>query len=290
MTTKITIASLVLIALWLASSWYPIKYLSDMRLGSTQLVFFAFIAATLVTVPWLFLQVRQWITQSKALILIAIGGGVANTLLHLAVLNGELLRVLPAFSAVLMSLLLLNQIFFSVEPKFSRSLTLASLALVAGIGMRTLSGFGDIQSNEILAGLAGVGFYLALTISIKSGKQLPLISKVSAIMVCSTWFVGMIIIFSSHTSSFPEQYAITLSGVYGLMCLLPSVVVICWLALSYDTRYLIFCFSLLLAFHLAGLILLDQLLLSQGVLVILAILLVLAAWQLRPLANQVSRQ
>lgn len=290
MTTKITIASLVLIALWLASSWYPIKYLSDMRLGSTQLVFFAFIAATLVTVPWLFLQVRQWITQSKSLILIAIGGGVANTLLHLAVLNGELLRVLPAFSAVLMSLLLLNQIFFSVEPKFSRSLTLASLVLVAGIGMRTLSGFGDIQSNEILAGLAGVGFYLALTISIKSGKQLPLISKVSAIMVCSTWFVGMIIIFSSHTSSFPAQYAITLSGVYGLMCLLPSVVVICWLALSYDTRYLIFCFSLLLAFHLAGLILLDQLLLSQGVLVILAILLVLAAWQLRPLANQVSRQ
>lgn len=261
-----------------------------MRLGSTQLVFFAFIAATLVTVPWLFLQVRQWITHSKALILIAIGGGVANTLLHLAVLNGELLRVLPAFSAVLISLLLLNQIFFSVEPKFSRSLTLASLVLVAGIGMRTLSGFGDIQSNEILAGLAGVGFYLALTVSIKSGKQLPLISKVSAIMVCSTWFVGMIIIFSSHTSSFPEQYAITLSGVYGLMCLLPSVVVICWLALNYDTRHLIFCFSLLLAFHLAGLILLDQLLLSQGVLVILAILLVLAAWQLRPLANQVSRQ
>jgi len=290
MTTKITIASLVLIALWLASSWYPIKYLSDMRLGSTQLVFFAFIAATLVTVPWLFLQVRQWITHSKALILIAIGGGVANTLLHLAVLNGELLRVLPAFSAVLISLLLLNQIFFSVEPKFSRSLTLASLVLVAGIGMRTLSGFGDIQSNEILAGLAGVGFYLALTVSIKSGKQLPLISKVSAIMVCSTWFVGMIIIFSSHTSSFPEQYAITLSGVYGLMCLLPSVVVICWLALNYDTRHLIFCFSLLLAFHLAGLILLDQLLLSQGVLVILAILLVLAVWQLRPLANQVSRQ
>lgn len=261
-----------------------------MRLGSTQLVFFAFIAATLVTVPWLFLQVRQWITHSKALILIAIGGGVANTLLHLAVLNGELLRVLPAFSAVLMSLLLLNQIFFSVEPKFSRSLTLASLVLVAGIGMRTLSGFGDIQSNEVLAGLAGVGFYLASTISVKSGKQLPLISKVSAIMVCSTWFVGMIIIFSSHTSSFPEQYAITLSGVYGLMCLLPSVVVICWLALSYETRHLIFCFSLLLAFHLAGLILLDQLLLSQGVLVILAILLVLAVWQLRPLANQVSRQ
>ncbi|WP_022954480.1 hypothetical protein [Leucothrix mucor] len=290
MTTKITIASLVLIALWLASSWYPIKYLSDMRLGSTQLVFFAFIAATLVTAPWLFLQVRQWITQSKALILIAIGGGVANTLLHLAVLNGELLRVLPAFSTVLMSLLLLDQIFFSVEPKFSRSLTLASLVLIASIGMRSLSGFGGIQSNEILAGLAGVGFYLALAISIKSGKQLPLISKVSAIMVCSTWFVGMIIIFSSHTSSFPEQYAITLSGVYGLMYLLPSVVMLCWLALHYETKHLVFCFSLLLAFHLAGLILLDKLVISQVVLVILALLLALAAWQLRLITNQVSRQ
>lgn len=288
MTTKITIASLVLIALWLASSWYPIKYLSDMRLGSTQLVFFAFIVATLVTVPWLFLQVRQWISQSKALILIAIGGGVANTLLHLAVLNGEVLRVLPAFSTVLMILLLLSQTFFSVEPKLSRSLTLTSLVLIAGIGMRSLSGFSGIQSNEILAGLAGAGFYLALTVSTKSGKQLPLISKVSAIMVCSTWFVGMIIIFSSHISSFPEQYAITLSGVYGLMYLLPSIFMLCWLALNYEIRHLIFCFSLLLAFHLAELILLDQLGVSQKGVFIFAILLLLGLWQLRSPAKQIA--
>lgn len=261
-----------------------------MRLGSTQLVFFAFIVATLVTIPWLFLQVRQWISQSKALILIAIGGGGANTLLHLAVLNGELLRVLPAFSTVLMTLLLLNQVFFSVEPKLSRSVILISLVLIAGIGMRSLSGFGDIQSNEILAGLAGVGFYMALVVSTKNGKQLPLMGKVSAIMVCSTWFVGMMIIFSSHISSFPEQYAITLSGVYGLMYLLPSIVMICWLTLNYETRYLIFCYSVLLAFHLVGLILLDQLVLSQAVLIIFAILLLLACWQLRSPTKRLASQ
>lgn len=239
MTNRIIFIGWFLIAVGFAISWYPLKYLKGMQMGSPQLLFYAFASASLSTLPWLAYQAKEWRNRSESLLLFGITGSVMVTFLNFSIASGDPLGVVGLFCLTLSSALLLKRVLSNQALVFKEFLVLLLIIVVSLVSYFGMSAtpykLHWTQFTAIFAGIASYWFYK----SHGSSHDIPLGSKLAAVFICSTWLVGMVIIFSPRFVSFPYENAVLMSIAYGVVFLIPIVISISKVFSVQDEKYLL---------------------------------------------------
>ncbi|MEJ2452412.1 MAG: DMT family transporter, partial [Gammaproteobacteria bacterium] len=78
-------------------TWLPTKGLNQMGLDGMHLVLIAFAAGGILLSPFLFTQRQSWRGNLHYLLLIALFGGLANLSFQLALVHGNVVRVMILF-------------------------------------------------------------------------------------------------------------------------------------------------------------------------------------------------
>ena len=222
-----------------------------MQVESSQLLFFAFSAASLITAPVMAFQVKKWRTKTLELLVFGLVGGVSNAILHYSLLNNFPIAVLSLFGMAAVGSFFVSRLMKSEPVAFGEFLTILSILLAAIFMMLETNGL-KLQWSQLLAILAGVGFHRLVLINEGSNTDIPILSRVAAIFIASTWFVGMMLIFSPRANSFPLENAALFSALYGLIILLPIIFSIVFILTRKQFSVFLFWVTLLLGFNLAG--------------------------------------
>lgn len=191
MTNRITFIGWLILATGLALCWYPLKHLKGMQIGSPQLLFYAFSSASLCSLPWLAYQVKQWRSRTQYLLQIGLTGAVAITFLHFSLLAGEPQTVISIFCLIPVVLIFVLRMLSaeSLNPsEFLIFLMIVTASLIAIFGQGEGLSF---NWSELMALVAGLFCYLLFR-QHNVALEIPLASKLSAILICSTWLVWLL--------------------------------------------------------------------------------------------------
>jgi hypothetical protein len=131
MTSKLKVIISVCLSAGLGICWYPLSKLEGMQVESSQLLFFAFSAASLLTAPIMALQVKTWRTNTLELLIFGLVGGISSAIFHYSLLGEFPVTALSLFSMAAVGSLFLDRVIKSEEIAAKDFLTLLSLILAA---------------------------------------------------------------------------------------------------------------------------------------------------------------
>lgn len=137
---------------------------------------------------------------------------------------------------------------------FSGGEFLVLLALVLA-ALLTLLGVSEpltLHWAQLLAVLSGCGFCKLMSEMQISDVGIPIMSKVAALFIASTWLAGMMLTFSPRSTSFPEEYSALYSALYGVIILLPVMLSTITIFSSRQTSAFLMWITLLLGINLIG--------------------------------------
>lgn len=225
-----------------------------MQLEHSHLLFFAFAAASLLMVVLMARQADRWRKKTPELLIYGLTAGVSTVLLHYSFLLGRPVAVVATFSTAVVVALFLDRLGKGenlVAIEFSMILSLLMLAIST---LFILSEFLVGQWWPLLAILAGIGFY-RLSLLGHAQDGIPVLSRVAALFVVSTWLVGMVLIFSPHSTTFPEENATFYSALYGLLILVPIMVSLVFILMNQNRQTLLLWLALLLSVNFISMLL-----------------------------------
>jgi hypothetical protein len=246
MMNKIIVSFALVLSSLLALCWYPLGIISKTHLVNTQILFYAFASAALLTVPLLFIQASRWRPQAPLLVCFAVISSLANTLLQYSLLEGDTLAVISVFCMVLSCLLLFSKTELNITFNYivNLSVVLSAILMLFFLG----EGLRDHWTEWASAAVALL-FFLLLRLD-KYMTTIPLGSKLSVSLIGSTWIIGMVTIFSERFSSYIQDNAVSFSIIYGLLCLMPITAATLYLLSSRRAGYILLWPSLMLVISL----------------------------------------
>jgi drug/metabolite transporter (DMT)-like permease len=173
-------------------AWLPLKALSALGMAGLPLNVVAFGASSLVLLPLLLRSHPEWRGQARWLLLIGLLGGYANMTFTLALMHGEVVRVmvlfylLPAWGA-------LGGRLFLGEAVDGPRLVAVALALLGAFlvlgGPDALGG--RLSWVDLLAVTCGISF-AANNLVFRARQSIPVPTKVAAMLAgCFVLAVGM---------------------------------------------------------------------------------------------------
>ncbi len=161
-------------------SWLPLKYVNSLGVAGVSLVLVAYGVAAMLTLPWLWRQRRFWAGRGVWLLAIAVIGGYANLAFTLALIHGQVVRVmvlfylLPVWGALGGWLVLREQI--------DRLRLIAVAAALVGAFL-ILGGPSALDGRfswiDFLAITSGLTFALS-NLLYRARQEIPIASKMSA--------------------------------------------------------------------------------------------------------------
>lgn len=254
MASKIKFILLVFVSAGLGFCWYPLVKLESMKIEISQLLFFAFAAASLLVVFFLVCQVERWRKRTLELLIFSLVGGISNALLHYSLLLGEPIGIMSVFCMSLVMALFLGRLSSGKNLATNEFLIILLILLVAvSLLLVAKDGF-VLHWSQLLAVLAGVGFYNLSMLKGQSSDGIPIMSKVGGLLIGSTWLVGMVLIFSPRSASFPHENAALFSLLYGAVLLVPMVVSLVYMLANYSLPTLLLWVTMLLTINSMGVV------------------------------------
>ncbi|PID45447.1 MAG: hypothetical protein CSB47_08570 [Proteobacteria bacterium] len=241
----------LVLAAGLAVCWYPLRQLSDMQIGNPQLLFFAFSSASLCTVPWLVYQMKQWRKDAPYLLGVGLSGAVMLTFFHFAILNGNPQTVIGLFCLVPAIIMLVSKLLAQEVLDFTRFLSLVLIIAACLLAVLTTTGGIRAYWTDFISLIAGIACYLFFKLQHPTLK-LPIMSRLSVILICSTWMVGMVIIFSPRVVSFPQENANLASVMYGIFCVIPVLLALLHVLSDKKEKHLLLWLALSLGVGVVG--------------------------------------
>lgn len=220
MTHKTIPIGWIFIAGGMSLWWYPIQHLRGMQIGSAQLLFYAFLSATVCTVPWLAYQARQWKGHTPSLLIIGLSGSATLVLLNFSLFSGDTVNVFSIFCATPAIFTLSKKVSTNEQLNFVEYFSLVTLILASLAMLLGMEGGVRFHWTQLTSFLAGASCYFLFK-SHSENPTLLLASKTSAIFICSTWMSGMAVIFSPRGVSFPQENAALASMLYGVLLMVP---------------------------------------------------------------------
>jgi len=144
--------------------WYPLRYLEQAGISGTWLNLISYASACVVMLP-LILRASAWRVRPSPgwLLLLALSAGWANVAFVLAVLQGEVVRVLLLFYLSPVWATLLGWLLLRERPEWITLLTIP-LGLLGAVAMLWAPGLGlpwPLQGADWLALTAGLAFALS---------------------------------------------------------------------------------------------------------------------------------
>ena len=251
-----------------------------MHVDSSQLLFFAFSAASILTVPFLAFQVGQWRTRTLELLVFGLVGGISTGLLHYAFLNENPVPVASLFVGAAVAALFFDRLSKGAAIKAGDFLIMLSLTLVTVLILLTFREQLTFKWAQLLAVLAGVGFHQLMVLKKPPETGIPLMSKVAAVFLASTWLVGIMLIFSPRSTSFPEENYALYCALYGGVLLLPMVISLVHVLVNKQLNVFFMWVTLLLGSNLAGALIYSNLSINSPVLWLFLVLVLICGIQL----------
>ncbi|NPU93614.1 MAG: DMT family transporter [Gammaproteobacteria bacterium] len=175
-------------------TWLPLKFLHGRGIEGLPLILVSYGAVALLLAPLLWRQRSRWAGGARALGLIFLLGGCANLTFNLALMHGDVVRVMvlfylmPVWSAV-------GGRFFLAEAIDRQRLVSVALALV---GALLILGGWDILEQplgwlDLMALVSGLAFALN-NIAFRASPALPLASKVGAMFMGCAVLAGLLLV------------------------------------------------------------------------------------------------
>lgn len=232
--------------------WYPLAKIGSMQIESSQLLFFAFSAASLLTVVFLARQVEKWRHNTLELLILALTGGVSTVLIQYALLHGNPIAVVSLFCMTLAVAFFLVHLVKGQNLVAGEFITIIVLILVAVSTLMVISGVLMPHWSQILAVLAGVGFYRLWLLNGQARSEIPIMSKLASLFIASTWLVGMVLIFSPRSTSFPQENTALFSILYGALILVPVMASVVFVLAKVNSLIFSIWITMLLSANLIG--------------------------------------
>lgn len=197
-------------------TWFPAKGISQMGLDGMHLVLIAFASGGILMSPSLFLQRRSWRGNARYLLLIALLGGLANLTFQLALVHGNVVRVMILFYLLPVWSVLGAWNILKEKPDWVRILavciSLAGAVFILKVDTNTFVGLNWVDA---LAIISGVAFALNNILFRKTAAQ-PLASKVGAVFLGCAGLMGTYLLFAPVGTALPDNLSPFYAAVYGI--------------------------------------------------------------------------
>ena len=167
------IALLISSTLW-GILWYPLRLLEGQGMDGLTTSLVMYVAATLVGLPWLRGMMTSWAKQPLTIVAILFASGWTNIAFVLAMLDGNVVRVLLLFYLSPLWAVLLGRVFLGERVGLRGVLTLVMAMIGAGI-MLWHPGAASLwpqSSADWYALTAGMSF-AALNVAVRHGRHIP---------------------------------------------------------------------------------------------------------------------
>lgn len=200
-------------------SWLPIKSLTQMGLDGIHLVLIAFASAGLLLLPALWLQRLHWSNRLHLLFAIAVFGGFANLAFQIAMVHGNVVRVMILFYLLPVWSVLGGWYFLQERPDrlrmFAVLLSLAGAAMILNVNSTTFSGLNAI---DLLAIGSGFAFAMNNILFRKTADQ-PLTGKISAMFIGCAVLIGSYVLLTPTAASLVDNMTPYYAILYGIVFL-----------------------------------------------------------------------
>jgi len=197
-------------------TWLPTKGIHQMGLDAEYLVLIAFASAGILLSPFLFLQRQSWRGHVRYLMLIGLFGGLANLTFQLAIVHGNVVRVMILFYLLPVWSVLGGWYVLKEKPDWLRIvamlISLTGAMLILQVDSSTFAGLDWV---DVLAILSGVTFALNNILFRKTAAQ-PLVSKVSAVFLGCAILMGAYLLFAPVSRPVPDNLSPAYAAVYGV--------------------------------------------------------------------------
>lgn len=183
MKNSLALFALVGASIMWGLGWLPLKALNQLGIEGVPLTFVAYGAISILMLPLLIAQRARWHGEGHWLLLIALLGGYANLAFTVAIVYGEVVRVMVLFYLLPVWGVLGGFIFLKEKIDLARGIAVV-IALVGAV--LVLGGF-DVFSNNIswsdgLALSAGLTF-AANNLLFRARQAAPVQIKVAAMLI-----------------------------------------------------------------------------------------------------------
>ena len=193
MNALLPLAVLLAASIMWGLAWLPLKGLAGLGLSGIALTVVACGAAAALLVPRLAHERRYWRGEARWLLLIALLGGYANLAFTVAMIYGEVVRVMVLFYLLPVWGVLGGRLFLGERLDAPRVIAvaaaLAGAVLILG-GVEALTG--KIAWADWLAVSCGLSF-AANNLVFRAHQQIPVASKTAAMLLGATVLAAVLL-------------------------------------------------------------------------------------------------
>lgn len=197
-------------------TWLPLHYFERAGLNGPLLILIAFASAVAFLLPVFLRQRASWAQGLKLILLIVLFGGIANLSFQAALYYGDVVRVMILFYLLPIWSVLGGRIFLGESIDGLRLVTLVA-AITGGFlilgGMAIFTHPPDLI--DILAILSGFAFAMN-NLVFRAAQSIPVTSKVTAMFIGATLFVGLFLVIDTQPVIFPAIQTTVLAALYGV--------------------------------------------------------------------------
>lgn len=177
-------------------AWFPLKALRDVGIEGAPLTLVTFAAAALVLIPQTLRQFPAWRSRARFMGLIALCGGFANLAFAIAIIYGDVIRVMVLFYLLPAWGVLGGRLFLGERIDTQRAVAVAFALIGAFLVLGGVAAFESPPSLYDLLALAA-GFTFALNnILFRLSPALPHISRVAAMCLGCAAMAGALVVLS----------------------------------------------------------------------------------------------
>lgn len=205
-------------------TWLPLKYFKDSGIEGIPLILVGYGAVALVMLPVFLKQLPQWLCHQKYIWFIFFVSGLANLAFTLAIMHGDVIRVMILFYLIPAWGVLGGKFFLKENVDNIRWLAVFLALLGAFLVLGGSKIFHSPPSWIDLFALCS-GFALSMNnIAFRASPQLPLPSKLSAIFIGSFFTAAILIVLNvQEMPSVPFFNWLTVIAFVGIWILIATI-------------------------------------------------------------------
>lgn len=237
-------------------TWLPLKYFASLGLDGHAIAITAYVLVSLVSLPFIWRERRQWRRELRWLLLIGLFFGLANFALNQALMSGSVVRVMLLFFLLPAWGVIGGRLFLN-EPLGRRRLLAVTLciagvfilvggvdvlreplsiadgaALLAGV-VYTLGGISNRIAREIpmtsrtlisFVGCAAIGL-MGLLVHVPSVPPLSITNWVLLLLFASVWIMGATLLTTYGVMHVPASRAGVVQVVELVVAIVSAVII-----------------------------------------------------------------